>query len=104
MTTLLGQEDAPSVWPKGPLAYIEWYQTFRHKPDPVTGMFVVNKPASSDFSIIPVSSIRQCCMLIPRFRDNPNWKKEWHSNSVLDHCSTFYLNNWQSNYSYQTLW
>lgn len=27
-----------------------------------------------------------------------------HSNNVLDSCSTFYLNNWQSNYAYQTLW
>lgn len=104
MSTVLGKTDAPLAWLKEPLAYVEWYQSFRHEPDSVTGMFIVKKGHSADFSIIPVSSIRQVCMLIPRFRDNSNWKKEWNSSNVLDNCSNFYLNNWQSNYAYQTLW
>jgi hypothetical protein len=96
---------SPSVWPKEPLAYIEWYQPLSPNPDKNHSMYLVKKQISSNpqCSIIPITNIRQSCMLIPNFGKDPP-KKEWKSDTVLDLAPSFLLNNWQSLYAYQSLW
>ncbi|KAF9521723.1 hypothetical protein CPB83DRAFT_801223 [Crepidotus variabilis] len=100
--------DPPSAWPKDHLVYIEWYQNLARDPHGVNGMYTVRKysPTSkSHFSIISLSQIRQGCMLIPMFGKKGSWpQKEWTTSRVLDEANVFLLNNWQSIYSYQTLW
>jgi len=99
----VGWQDAPTYWPKTPLAYVEWYRPLRQQPDATTGMFVIKKTSTPTYSVIPIASIRQSCMLIPKF--DPGWGRlGWKKENVLDLASLFYLNNWQSSYAYQTLW
>jgi hypothetical protein len=108
----LGKQSSPNYWPTNtPLTYIEWYQPLAKDPDSTNGMFVVKKQAQPTYSIIPVHSIRQSCMLIPRFEveekanDTSSLRNSgWKTENVLDSASSFFLNNWQSNYTYQTLW
>lgn len=99
----------------GPLAYIEWYATLASSADPVHMMYEVKKMASRSNGqpsgdIVPLSSIRQSCQLIPRFptpasADSLGFLPEnWNSEMILDNTSKFILNNWASKYAYQTLW
>ena len=54
-------------------------------------------------AVIPVSEIRQSCMLIPKY-ENSESEGEWTSTNVLDKCLSFFINNWQYKYAYQTIW
>jgi hypothetical protein len=57
------------------------------------------------WSIIPISNIRQCCMLVPDFDElPPGAGQSWTSSNVLDKADSFLINNWQSMYSYRTLY
>jgi hypothetical protein len=97
------QVPSPAIWPKDTLAYVEWYQQLQPNPDKNHGMFSVRKPSSMQCDIIPITNIRQTCMLIPNFgKDSPS--KDWRSDTVLDVAPSFLLNNWQSLYAYQSLW
>lgn len=101
----VGKQDAPTYWPKTPLAYVEWYKPLRRQSDATMGMFVVKKTSTPTYSIIPIGSIRQSCMLLPKFDPDDDWHGQgWKKENVLDLASIFYLNNWQSSYAYQTLW
>ena len=53
-------------------------------------------------TILPLSRIRQSCMLFPIFPSSI--PAHWTPDSILDHASSFYINNWLSKYSYQTIW
>jgi hypothetical protein len=53
-------------------------------------------------AIIPLSRIRQSCMLFPVFPSSV--PTHWTPDNVLDKADTFYINNWLSKYSYQTIW
>ena len=100
----LGSQAAPNAWPKEPLVYVEWYGVPRSLPDENTGMYVIKKTTETQYSIVTLTSIRQSCMLIPKFDDNRDWKSTWTSENILDNASSFYLNHWQSSYAYQTIW
>jgi len=96
---------APEIWPTEHLAYIEWYQPLSGNPNQIHGMYTVRKTAGGQpqCSIVSLRSIRQSCMLIPQFSDN--WKSlQWTTDNILDNADNFILNNFQSPYSYQTLW
>ena len=106
-----GGGPAPAWWPRGPLAYVEWYTRFPGAPDPTHLMYAVSKPVLRtdglpQGAIIPLEQIRQSCQLIPAFRDCPRGAvpTDWMSENVLDVANRFYLNNWAGIYAYQTLW
>ena len=42
----VGQQDAPTYWPKTPLAYIEWYKPLQSQSDATNDMFVVKKTST----------------------------------------------------------
>ncbi|KAH9911069.1 uncharacterized protein B0H18DRAFT_893607, partial [Fomitopsis serialis] len=115
-TTNLDME-APEEWAQeGPLAYVEWYGKLGSTANPVHMMYDVNKlPLPSNGKpqgdVVPLSSIRQSCQLIPRFpgpSSSDSLKRsvpdDWKSDTVLDCASKFVLNNWSSKYAYQTIW
>ena len=95
--------EAPPAWPKEHLAYVEWYQPLAANPDKVNGMYSVRRTQTLQCSIISLRSIRQGCMLVPKFFDG--WiTKKWTTDNVLDSADSFLLNNFHSPYAYQTLW
>jgi hypothetical protein len=53
-------------------------------------------------TILPLARIRQSCMLFPIFPSSI--PAHWTPDSILDHASSFHINNWLSKYSYQTIW
>jgi hypothetical protein len=57
-------------------------------------------------AIIPLSSIRQSCMLFPIFEGHERELNsgELNSSNILDKCHSFLVNNWLNHYSYQTIY
>lgn len=105
----LGLQDAPASWPKVPLAYVEWYS--KHHPEAdqhaASGMYTIKPTWRSEGvplgAVVPLSDIRQSCMLIPKYKDS-GAEGDWTSANVPDKCSSFVINNWQHMYAYQTIW
>lgn len=102
---------APSYWPKFPLAYVEWYTapTLTVQQQNVHNMATVSKPPTVDghsvWSIIPLSNIRQSCMLTPNFESAPiHDQSAWTTVNILDSAPSFFVNNWSSVYTYKTIY
>ncbi|KAI5895723.1 uncharacterized protein SCHCODRAFT_02620197 [Schizophyllum commune H4-8] len=75
------------------------------------GFFLVDKmPRLRDGftpgTIKSLANIRQICMLTPSYgtRLDISSQASWTSDNVLDECDRFLLNNFQSMYTYKTLW
>ena len=105
---MYGAIDAPTYWPKEPLAYVEWYTPLASTADEDHKMYQVKKApfrrgGSPPCEIVSLSSIHQSYQLIPCF-GSVEVPIAWTSGTVLDHCSKFWLNSWSSKYSYQSLW
>ena len=98
----------PAYWPKGPLAYVEWFTKPKLTPRAAS---IHNMPSVSKdirngkplYSIVPLGNVRQSCMLIPDFDKTP--PSVWDTDEpILDTCTHFHVNNWQSLYAYQTIY
>lgn len=96
---------APQGWPKEVLAYVTWYTRFPNTPDDATLMYRIEPAVDSmnvpQGSVVFLSDIRQSCMLVP---SKSTWDSSWSSVNILDKCSSFFVNNLQSKYSYQTIY
>ncbi|KAK7020726.1 hypothetical protein VNI00_017626 [Paramarasmius palmivorus] len=105
----LGRYSSPAFWPKEPLAYVEWFTaptlsvSDRKTHDMPRISKAVGTDGSQTWSIVPLSNIRQSCMLFPDFKRHSD-SSVLTSSTVLDMCSSFYLNNWSSLYAYKTLY
>jgi hypothetical protein len=101
-----GLGSAPTFWPKTLLVYIEWYSQLKPVAEPTHNMYSIRKVFGTDGkptgSIIDLASICQSCMLFPNFEAAVD--TSWTSDNVLDSCSSFFINNWHSTYSYKTIW
>lgn len=84
---LFGTQPIPRIWPKGPLAYVEWYTKLKHHCEKDHGMYAISKATDSQGhiqgSVMPLSNICQSCMLFPIFHDMEE-EKTWRQNDVLD--------------------
>lgn len=105
---LLGdfKQPSPSWWNvEEPLAYVIWFSRFKANPDPYNKMYAVDRakdsPEKIQGAVIPLANIRQCCMLSPATKD---WDASWDSHSVLDQGKRFFVNNFQSQYTYGTIY
>ena len=96
---------APSIWPKEPLAYVTWFSRFKPTPDRTTGMYKIDPSIGANGvaqgAIVPLSHIRQSCMLVP---SRGIWEEAWTSQNILDNCSSFFVNNLQTKYTYQNIY
>lgn len=107
LDTSVGPRTRPVEWQTGPLAFVEWYSSIPASAEEMHGnMYRIKKTKTSQNrtpgAIIPLSNIRQICMLSPVFgHDIP---KTWRTDNVLDLASVFCINNWSSKYVYQTVW
>src|ERR1700678_328253 len=106
LPAVLDHGPSPLSWTKAPLAYIEWYTALKPSAEPNHNMYSIRKLYRSDGSqagsIIPLTSIRQSCMLFPVFNRKVN--QTWTTDNVLDSCLSFLVNNWQNMYAYKTIW
>ena len=94
--------DIPSVLSSLRLAHIEWYSKLGRNPDKNHGMYKIRKLEQIEGVVVPLSNIRQGCMLFPDFTKGV--QQGWNSKNILDKCNTFFINNWQSKYTYQTIY
>ncbi|KAH9997085.1 hypothetical protein BJV77DRAFT_1059191 [Russula vinacea] len=97
------QDAASSDLPKH-LAYVEWFTPFSARPNPNHLMYRVSRSTRHGqrlASIIPVESFQWSVHLIPVFgRTAP---REWTSFSVLEQCSSFYVNPFSDRDSFLTI-
>jgi hypothetical protein len=101
----VGTFPVPSFWPKEPLAYIEWYTELKSLPNSQSHLFyLVQRLESQPGIVLPLSEIRQACMLAPDFSDLPLSDPSLDTHRILDKCSNFYINNFASKLCYSTLW
>lgn len=109
----MGPRPTPENWPKGPLVYIEWYTKLDSMANVKNGMMyrirkaptvTAPNPPRVQGAILPLSNIRQSCMLFPIIPQGEDVPTNWTSSNVLDSASSFLVNNWLSKYSYQTIW
>lgn len=97
---------APDIWPQQALAYVEWYPPLKPAAEPDHKMYNVHPHKHVNGSpadvIIPLVSICQSCMLFPLYGRQVDCS--WTSDSVLDNCPSFLVDNWSSLYTYQSVW
>lgn len=106
----LGVAAAPANWPKNPLAYVEWYSapTLTTSNAAIHNMYSVKKafrPSDQTplWSIIPLTNVRQSCMLYPNFKRCPV-EEDWTTGNILDKADEFLISNWLNLYTYRTVW
>ncbi|PPQ87217.1 hypothetical protein CVT26_016215 [Gymnopilus dilepis] len=110
LDTRFGPRDLPSTWPQGPLAYVEWYTLLAQVAEERNGiMYRIKIPPQNQQkrrlgAVIPLGNICQSCMLFPAYHGGREVLSDWNHENVLDKATSFYLNNWLSKYSYQTLY
>lgn len=93
--------------PKEHLVYVEWFKTVRNTPDSVSKLFEVRKQREAGNAeivgeVVYLSAIRQSIQLIPVFGQKAN--RNWTSETVLDQCEEFYINNFGSLRTYQSVY
>ncbi|KAJ7055343.1 hypothetical protein C8F01DRAFT_1111491 [Mycena amicta] len=91
----------PTQKPPQHLAYVEFFSKIPSRPEADHGMYKVTRPDECIARIIPVANLRRSIHLFPRFgRVAP---REWTSQSVLEHCSKFYVSPWSDRHAYVTV-
>ena len=100
-----------NLYPNAPtdhLLFIEWFSQIGSEPDPNSRLYKVKKSKQLgtneyETEIVLLSSVKQSIQLIPIFPKN-NSSTIWTSETVLDLCNTFYINNWSSIRTYQCIY
>ena len=83
------------------LAYVEWFSQ-PSAPHPSHGLSQVSRRYHNrhwSASIVPLSNICWSVQLFPVF--GPIAPREWQSTTVLEECSTFYINSFLDKHMYQ---
>ncbi|KAJ7820515.1 hypothetical protein B0H14DRAFT_3147084 [Mycena olivaceomarginata] len=98
----------PTNWPTSCLAYVEWYSSFSPRHDDNHTMYSISTVplranGFANASIVHLTDIRQTCQLFPKF-GRADVDRDWTTDTVLDQCTAFYLNNWGSMYAYKSIW
>ena len=79
--------------PPTTLAYIKWFSPILATPEPKHLMYKVSRSmqgGQQSPSVIPVDSIVSSVHLFPQF--GPTLLHDWNSFTVLEKCTTFYIN------------
>ncbi|KAG2029856.1 hypothetical protein BDR03DRAFT_975485 [Suillus americanus] len=84
-------------------AYVEWFTPFG-QPEANHGLYKISHLVRNGerlASIIDISDIRRSVHLIPKF--GPVAPREWTSSTVLELCSTFFINSFSDRHAYLTI-
>lgn len=95
--------------PIGTLIFLDWFSRPASRPDKNHGMYRIQR--SSDITkresaIVNLTSLRRSCHLFPLF---PAGKVAntaaagWTSETVLEKCETFFINNYVDMHAFQTI-
>ena len=92
---------------KEPLIYVEWFKTVGNATESTSNMYEVRKQRESGNSeivgeVVMLSKVRQSIQLIPVFGQKVN--RDWTSETVLDLCDNFYINNFGDLCTYQSVY
>ncbi|KAG1721919.1 hypothetical protein EDB19DRAFT_1646112, partial [Suillus lakei] len=85
------------------LAYVEWFMPFG-QPEANHGLYKISRFICNGeclASIIDVSDIHRSVHLIPKF--GPIAPREWTSSTILELCSTFFVNLFSDRHAYLTI-
>jgi hypothetical protein len=98
-------------WPRTHFAYVEWFSqplritTAHGLPSISKSRDIKGQPMGA---VVPLSDIRQTCMLTPDFTARSTLEKleAWGKNPTLvqKECEKFLVNPYQSLYSFQTVY
>ena len=97
---LFGDQPAPDH-----LAYIEWFTNFPATPDQNHGLYKISRAYYQGkrlSSIVEVADIWRSIHLFPHFGEAV--PREWSSHSVLDMCTTFFVNTLSDRHCYLTVY
>jgi hypothetical protein len=103
-SAILFPTHSPNVVPKH-LAYVEWFSQFTRNPDNNHGMYKITRSLKDGehlASVIPVHDIVRSVVLLPKF--GPVAPREWSTSTVLEECTTFYVNPFTDRHSYLNLY
>ncbi|KAG1785031.1 uncharacterized protein HD556DRAFT_1435284 [Suillus plorans] len=84
-------------------AYVEWFMPFG-QPEANHGLYKISRVIHNGeclASIINISDIRRSVHLIPKF--GPVVPHEWTSSTVLELCSSFFVNSFSDRHAYLTI-
>jgi hypothetical protein len=84
-------------------AYAEWFTPFG-QPEANHGLYRISRLVCNGerlASIIEISDIRRSVHLIPKF--GPVAPREWTSGTVLELCSTLFVNSFSDRHAYLTI-
>ncbi|KAH9847915.1 hypothetical protein C2E23DRAFT_764435 [Lenzites betulinus] len=90
-----------STDPHAHLAYVELYTPFASNPEQYSKLYTIAHSYSNlirKVAIVPVSYIFRSCHLIPRSGSRVD--RAWSSDTVLDDCSSMYLNAFSDHHMY----
>ena len=91
--------------PPGHLAYVEWFTNFMSTPDQNHGLYKISRAYHQGrrlSSIIEVSDIRRSIHLFPQF--GTAVPRTWTPHSVLEDCTTFFVNVLSDRHCYLTVY
>ncbi|KAI0632388.1 hypothetical protein C8Q77DRAFT_1197709 [Trametes polyzona] len=92
---------SPEQRPPRHLAYVEWFSKFTANPDRHSKMYKVTRSVQNGqrvASIIPVRLIERSIHLTPKWPGEV--PRHWTSESVLEECSSFYVNPFKDGHTY----
>ncbi|KAI0639530.1 hypothetical protein C8Q77DRAFT_1224356 [Trametes polyzona] len=92
---------SPDQRPPRHLAYVEWFSRFTANPDHHSKMYKVTRSIRDSqrvASIIPVRLIERSIHLTPKWPGEV--PRHWTSETVLEECSSFYVNPFKDGHTY----
>lgn len=94
-----------AISPPTHLAYIEWFSRPTHV-DPDSKMYPISCSKDShgkrDAAVVELSTIVRSCHLFPKFGEKA--PLNWSSDTVLEKCNSFFINNFVNHLTYQTIY